>query len=238
MTHSIKRRNFLGLAATGVLAGCGVIGRGDYEPFPTTPSALLPVTAPSTMPLFYGPLPLEQFPVPAVPQNVVPPQYWRKQVLNPYPNYASGSLVVDPQNFYLYLVQPNGTAMRYGIGVGKQGFAWSGNAVVQFKREWPRWKAPASMIARRPDLEPYSVENGGMDPGLKNPLGARALYLFENGKDTLYRIHGTPEAGSIGRAVSSGCIRMLNHDVIDIYNRVPNGAPVIVLRATIPPILS
>ena len=91
------------------------------------------------------------------------------------------------------------------------------------------------MIARRPELEKYSVENGGMDPGLNNPLGARALYLFENGVDTLYRIHGTPEAGSIGKAVSSGCIRMLNQDVIHLYERVPNGSSVIVLNASLPP---
>lgn len=128
--------------------------------------------------------------------------------------------------------------MRYGIGVGRQGFAWSGDATIALKRQWPRWKAPTSMIARRPDLEPYSVANGGMAPGLNNPLGARALYLFKNGVDTLYRIHGTPEARSIGQAVSSGCIRMLNHDVIDLYGRVPIGAKVVVRQAKLPPHLA
>ncbi|MEO0543349.1 MAG: L,D-transpeptidase [Pseudomonadota bacterium] len=219
------------MTLTSAPTACSTGSRREYEPFSTAPTPLVATAAPSIMPLYYGPLPLEQFPVPAVPAGVVPERYWRKRVITPFSRYAPGTLVVDPYNFYLYHLQPGGTAMRYGIGVGKQGFAWSGNAVVQFKREWPRWKAPASMIARRPELEPYSVENGGMDPGLENPSGARALYLYENGVDTLFRIHGTPEANSIGQAVSSGCIRMLNQDVIDLYNRVANGSAVVVLSS-------
>lgn len=114
--------------------------------------------------------------------------------------------------------------MRYGIGVGREGFAWAGQAIMAYKGEWPRWTPPDSMVTRQPELEPYSIANGGMPPGLKNPLGARALYIHENGKDTLYRIHGTPEAFSIGKAVSSGCIRLINQDVIHLHDEVRDAA--------------
>ncbi len=102
-----------------------------------------------------------------------------------------------------------------------------------------RWKPPDEMVARQPELEPYSIANGGMDPGLTNPLGARALYIFQNGKDTLYRIHGSPEWWTIGKSVSSGCVRMFNQDVINLYERVPNGTPILVtsLSPTTPDLL-
>ncbi|MEN0001181.1 MAG: L,D-transpeptidase [Pseudomonadota bacterium] len=229
----INRRNILCAASLMPLAGCVSLPRQDYQPL-----RLFAESPDGPMPLHYGPLPLEQFPVPAVPPGVVEKKYWRRRTISPFTQFAPGTIIVDPQSYYLYLIEPGETAMRYGIGVGRQGFAWSGNATIALKRQWPRWKAPASMIARRPDLEPYSVANGGMAPGLNNPLGARALYLFHNGVDTLYRIHGTPEARSIGRAVSSGCIRMLNHDVIDLYGRVPIGASVIVRQAQLPPQLA
>lgn len=115
--------------------------------------------------------------------------------------------------------------MRYGIGVGREGFQWSGTARVAMKREWPMWTPPAPMIRRQPELAKW---RGGMPPGLSNPLGARALYLFRNGRDTQYRLHGTPEWWSIGKEVSSGCIRLLNQDIIDLYNRTQVGAKVIV----------
>ncbi len=140
-----------------------------------------------------------------------------------------GTLVVDTPAKYLYLTGADGSAVRYGIGVGREGFAWSGRAIVQYKRKWPRWTPPDEMVARQPELEKYSIANGGMDPGLQNPLGARALYIFQNGRDTLYRLHGTAEQSSIGRSVSSGCIRLLNQDVIDLYERVPDGTPIKVI---------
>ena len=174
------------------------------------------------------------YPIPAVANGIVPARYWRQRVTNPFPNETPGTLIVDPGTFYLHLVESGGTAMRYGIGVGRQGFSWSGNAVVQYTRKWPRWKAPDDMVARNPKLAPYSVANGGMDPGPLNPLGARALYLFQNGEDTLYRIHGNPEANSIGKAVSSGCIRLLNQDIIDLHGRVKSGAKVVVIQAGMP----
>lgn len=135
---------------------------------------------------------------------------------------APGTVVVDTKNKFLYLVQPGGKAIRYGVAVGDEAYGWTGTATVQRKAEWPDWTPPAEMVKRWPHVH---FTKGGPD----NPLGARALYLYQNGHDTLYRIHGTNEPETIGRAVSSGCIRMRNVDVIDLYNRVPTGAKVIVM---------
>lgn len=176
----------------------------------------------------YGALTDEPFPVAAVPASQLKPQYMRQLVDDPT-GERPGTVVVDPKNRYLYLVQAGGKALRYGVGVGREGMAWSGTARVAFKRPWPRWTPTSDMIARQPGK--YRKWANGMDGGDRNPLGARALYLFEGGQDTLYRIHGTTEPWSIGKAMSSGCIRMLNQDVIDLYNRVPTGAKVVVLPA-------
>lgn len=165
--------------------------------------------------------------IPAVPFRKIDPRYYRQLVDDPTGEPA-GTIVVDTAERFLYHVREGGEAVRYGIGIGRAGFAWSGRAVVQWKQEWPRWTPPADMIARQPELAKYSAENGGMEPGLDNPLGARALYLFQNGVDTLYRIHGSPEWWSIGKAVSSGCVRLINQDIIDLYGRVPKGTPVLV----------
>jgi lipoprotein-anchoring transpeptidase ErfK/SrfK len=165
--------------------------------------------------------------IPAVPFRKIDPRYYRQLVDDPTGEPA-GTIVVDTADRFLYHVREGGEAVRYGIGIGRAGFAWSGRAVVQWKQEWPRWVPPADMIARQPELAKYSAKNGGMEPGLDNPLGARALYLFQNGVDTLYRIHGSPEWWSIGKAVSSGCVRLLNQDIIDLYGRVPKGTPVLV----------
>jgi lipoprotein-anchoring transpeptidase ErfK/SrfK len=135
----------------------------------------------------------------------------------------AGTIVIDTSSRHLYLVQPGGGAIQYGIGVGRQGFTWKGVARVGRKTEWPRWIPPKEMLQRRPDLPEE------MDGGLDNPLGARALYLFQGNKDTLFRIHGTNEPDSIGKAVSSGCIRMMNADAIDLYERVKVGTRVVVL---------
>ena len=136
-----------------------------------------------------------------------------------YPtNYAPGTIVVNTAERRLYLIQPDGTAIRYGIGVGRDGFRWSGVHHVSAKKEWPGWTPPSQMRRRRPDLP------GHMAGGIENPLGARALYLGS----TLYRIHGSNEPETIGQAVSSGCFRMTNEDVVDLYNRVPVGTTVVV----------
>jgi len=174
----------------------------------------------------YGVISNEPFPVPAVTMEDLKPRYMRKFVDNPT-GQPPGTIVVDPKNHFLYLVQENGKALRYGVGVGSEGMAWSGTAQVQIKREWPSWTPTKNMIAREP--KKYAKWASGMEGGAQNPLGARALYLFKNGKDTLYRIHGTNEPWSIGESMSSGCIRMMNQDVIDLYRRIPSGTKVVVL---------
>lgn len=137
-----------------------------------------------------------------------------------------GTVYVDTKEKFLYLVLPNKRAIRYGVATGDEAFGWTGEATVQRKAEWPRWTPPAEMIKRWPHLKPVA---GGLTGGPDNPLGARALYLYQNGHDTLYRIHGTNEPETIGRSASSGCIRMRNIDVIDLFNRVPVGAKVVVV---------
>jgi lipoprotein-anchoring transpeptidase ErfK/SrfK len=134
--------------------------------------------------------------------------------------YAPGTIVISTNERRLYLVLGNGQAMQYGVGVGRPGFEWGGTKTITMKREWPDWRPPADMLRRRPDLPRYM--SGGPD----NPLGARAMYLG----GSLYRIHGSNEPETIGQAVSSGCIRMTNEDVIDLYSRVKVGARVVVLR--------
>lgn len=168
------------------------------------------------------------FLVPAVPYRQIDPRFYRQEVSDPF-GEAPGTIVVDTADRYLYHIQPGGRATRYGVGLGREGFAWSGRGVIQWKQKWPKWTPPETMIARQPVLAKYSANNGGMPGGLSNPLGSRALYIFQNGQDTLYRVHGTPEWQSIGKAVSSGCVRMLNQDVIDLYDRVRGKAPILVV---------
>lgn len=141
-----------------------------------------------------------------------------------YPtSQAPGTIVIDTTRRRLFVVERGGQAISYGIGVGREGFAWKGLARVGRKAEWPAWIPPADMLRRRPELPER------MEGGIENPLGARALYLFQGSTDTLFRIHGTNEPDSIGKAVSSGCIRMLNNDVIDLYRRIPVGTRVVVI---------
>ena len=146
------------------------------------------------------------------------PQFERQEV-DYTGREAPGTIVVDTPSRFLFLIEPGGRALRYGIGVGRPGFEWSGVKRISRKSEWPDWTPPPQMLLRRPDLPRHMA--GGPD----NPLGARALYLGSS----LYRIHGTNEPSTIGHNVSSGCIRMMNEDVIDLYNRVPVGAKVIIL---------
>jgi lipoprotein-anchoring transpeptidase ErfK/SrfK len=183
----------------------------------------------------YAPVETEPFRIPAVAVRKIDSRYYRQPVATP-PNItaAPGTIVVDPSNRFLYLVQADGMSMRYGIGVGRQGFSWTGEAVIKDKQHWPKWFPPPEMVERDPRARPYAK---GMEGGLDNPLGARALYLYQGEKDTLFRLHGTYESASIGRAVSSGCIRLLNQDIIDLYERVPLGTKVVVLGGpeTLPP---
>ena len=155
-----------------------------------------------------------------VPDAEFDPQFARYQVSDPT-HAPPGTIVVETKERQLYLVLPDGKAIRYGVSVGDEAFGWTGTASIDRKAEWPAWNPPAEMIKRWPHVH-------AMEGGPANPLGARALYLSDKGKDTLYRIHGTNEPEKIGRAVSSGCIRMRNIDVVDLFNRVPVGATVIV----------
>jgi lipoprotein-anchoring transpeptidase ErfK/SrfK len=150
-----------------------------------------------------------------------------RQVVVAPRGYAAGTIVVDTTNRALFLVGDDGVAMRYAIGVARAGFEWGGEMTVGRKAEWPSWTPPAEMLKRRPDLPRFMA--GGED----NPLGARAMYLYTSaGRDSIFRIHGTNEEATIGEAVSSGCIRMMNADVVDLYSRVKVGTRVVVLRDT------
>ena len=146
-----------------------------------------------------------------------------REIVQDPTNERPGTITVDTNNRYLYLSLPNGQAVRYGVGVGRQGFTWKGRTHIGRKEAWPDWTPPAAMLKRRPDLPRHMV--GGED----NPLGARAMYLFAGNRDTMFRIHGSNEPWTIGQAVSSGCIRMLNNDVTDLFSRVKVGATVVVL---------
>jgi len=159
------------------------------------------------------------------------PKKFRRRKVSVSLDYPPGTIVIDTASKYLYLVLEGGRAVRYGIGVGRQGFAWAGTAVIRRKAKWPTWTPPAAMVARDEFAAKWA---GGMPGGPTNPLGARALYLYKGNRDTLYRIHGTTVPSSIGRAVSSGCIRMLNADVADLYERVPVGTEVVVLQGSTP----
>lgn len=153
----------------------------------------------------------------------VDPSVSTKNVVDDPTGQPAGTITIDTKARKLYLSLGRGEAYEYGVGVGRQGFAWKGSAQVGRKAYWPGWTPPKEMLLRRPDLPDH------MEGGIENPLGARALYLFKGSKDTLFRIHGTNEPETIGKAVSSGCIRMLNADVIDLYGRVSKGARVVVL---------
>lgn len=225
MTNKLlSRRHFVSgaVSLTGLAAaGCAPTANGP------TAKQLIPKKQESFA-LAYGARPNEQFPLKALSPDILEPRFRRRRV-----KYKTkerpGTLVVDTKNFYLYHVEEGGTAMRYGVGLGRAGFEWSGRARVAWKRPWPTWTPPAEMIEREPELEKWSHANGGMPPGLKNPLGARALYIFEGNVDTLYRLHGTIFPKSIGKAVSSGCVRLVNQDIIHLYDRVAKNSPIVVI---------
>ena len=221
--RDVNRRNFLaGVSLAGVglgLAGCSrTTSTASNGPSPA------PITSPvySYTPANYGAT-SDRFPVPAVDTSKINPMFLRQEVAY-VTKEPPGTIVIDPQGKFLYYVQPGGRAIRYGVGVGKQGFSWKGIASVGRKGVWPNWSPTKTMVGIKPDLPRY------MEAGLDNPLGARALYLYQNGQDILFRIHGTNEPWSIGEQVSSGCVRMLNEDVADLYERVPVGTTVYVKR--------
>ncbi|WP_342636727.1 L,D-transpeptidase [Ancylobacter aquaticus] len=177
----------------------------------------------------YAPVDTEPFPIPAIEPDQVAPEFLRREVSYPT-REQPGTIVVDPAARYAYLVLEGGRALRYGIGVGKEeGFNFRGEAIIARKAEWPGWRPTPDMIRREP--ERYGPLREGLPGGSGNPLGPRALYLYRDGRDTYYRLHGTVEPWTIGTMVSSGCVRLLNQDIIDLYRRVPVGTRVVVLPA-------
>jgi lipoprotein-anchoring transpeptidase ErfK/SrfK len=167
--------------------------------------------------------------IPALPVEKIPETH-RRQVVAYETDQPAGTIIINPKTKLLYYVIGKNKAIRYGIAVGKAGFEWSGEAIVSDKKPWPTWIPPKEMIARKPELAKF--DEVGQPGGPTNPLGARAIYLTSGGRDYGYRIHGTPEWQSIGRNASSGCIRMINQDVLDLYSRVKGGEKVIVLTAS------
>ncbi|MCK1492164.1 L,D-transpeptidase [Bradyrhizobium sp. 180] len=222
LANRIGRRAVLGLGAI-TLSGC-VTERSSMAPLIQSSD----MDSEPASPAMYRGLSDGGFQIPEVDLDQLDARFWRRDV-----DYKSdekiGTLIVDTPAKYLYHVISPNRATRYGIGVGREGFEWSGRAKVAYSRRWPRWVPPDSMIARQPELGKYSAAAGGMAPGLANPLGARALYIFENGRDTLYRLHGTNEPDSIGKAVSSGCIRLLNQDIIHLFDHAKPGSQIVVI---------
>lgn len=181
----------------------------------------------------YAPMRGERFPIPEVDLTEIGAEFLRTAVAYPT-REPPGTIVIDPADHFLYFVQGGGRAIRYGIGVGRQGFGWAGVATVHSKQEWPDWYPPKEMVQRQPEIRRQlsALPSGlGMRGGPGNPLGARAMYLWQGNRDTLYRIHGTVEPWTIGTNVSSGCIRMINQDAVDLYARTAVGARVVVLGA-------
>jgi len=227
MTHPSRRLLLLALPAT--LAGCvSTTPRVAFKASATSDQAPLKIAdAPvitQSAEEHYALIKDDQFTIPAAPLNRIDAQFYR-QVVDFDGAEPVGSVVVDPDQRFLYVVYEGRKALRYGVGVGRAGFGWVGDAVIKSKQKWPKWFPPAEMRARQPELEKFA---NGMDGGLSNPLGARAHYLWKNNKDTYYRIHGTSEPWTIGKNVSSGCIRMINQDVINLYSRIPEGTKVFV----------
>lgn len=217
----IDRRMFMTAAGSLLLGACTATGR-----------APAPAPAPAVQPLMLLPKTQEPFPIAAVDLSKIDPIYHRQIVDDPTGEPA-GTIVVDIDNRFLHLVLEGGKSLRYGVGIGREGFAWNGRATIERKAKWPRWVPTPYMIRTDPAAAKVA---GGVPGGIDNPLGARALYLYQDGRDTLYRLHGTSEPSSIGRAVSSGCVRLLNADVIDLYDRVPLGTPVLVLTPASGPV--
>lgn len=211
----MDRRSFL----RGSAAGLGALGLGGC-----VANDHMSLTEARAL---YGPVADKKFSIPQVDVAKVNPKYFRKTV-----RYETkeepGTIIVDPSNFYVYRIEGDGDATRYGANVGREGFLWHGEAYVGRKAEWPVWTPPKEMIKRQPEAAKYA---GGMPGGLENPLGARTLYLYQNGKYTLYTIYSTIDPETIGSGITSGCTGLLTQDMMDLYDRTPVKTKVIVLPA-------
>ncbi|TPM01442.1 L,D-transpeptidase [Mesorhizobium sp. B2-3-11] len=228
VAERLSRRAFVGASALGcasvVLSACTTTDVAPPAVAPVPPSAAPSEPAVGDTATMYAARTDEGYQLPAIPVAKLDPKFVRQIVADPT-GEKPGTIVVDVSEHFLYLVRDGGKAIRYGVSLGKAGFGWTGSAVVQAHKKWPVWTPPPEMIQRRPELAKYK---NGMPPGPQSPLGARALYLFRDGKDTMYRLHGTPEWDSIGKNASSGCVRFMNQDIIDLYSRVNGPAQVFV----------
>jgi lipoprotein-anchoring transpeptidase ErfK/SrfK len=229
---SFSRRTLLTGIGAAALSGCSptlempTLGLDDMTTgsIPTRPSIGIDsgVTSPDLM---YASFADEGFVLPEIPYDKLPREHRRQIVVDPT-GEQPGTIVVVLSEHHLYYVLPGQEAIRYGVGIGRDGFRWQGRANIQYGKKWPVWTPPAEMIARKPELEKW---RNGQPGGLDNPLGARALYIYQNDADTGYRVHGSPEWWTIGQAMSSGCVRMINQDVIDLYARVHGKTPIVVV---------
>jgi len=215
---AMTRRFFLAAAPFG-LAGCAQTGKA---PSAATPSLTARLAGP------YGEFEDNGITVPEIDLEDVDPKFLRQSV-EYTGKQAPGTIIVDTPNRHVYFIRPDQKATRYGCGVGRAGYEFKGGGFIGRTAIWPRWAPTSNMIAAMP--ERYRPLAGGMQGGIENPLGARALYIWRDGAETNYRIHGTAEPETIGTAVSSGCIRMFNHDVIDLHRRVQAGAKVVVIQS-------
>ncbi|HEY8579668.1 MAG TPA: L,D-transpeptidase [Beijerinckiaceae bacterium] len=213
--HRLDRRSFL----VGAAASAGALGLAGCA----TTDGMSRMEAQA----LYGPVPDKKFPIAAVDIDRVDPKYYRRRVRYETKE-APGTIVVDPRNYYVYRVEGDGEATRYGANVGRQGFLWSGDAYVGRKAEWPTWTPPREMIKRQPEAAKWAR---GMPGGPENPLGARTLYLYQNGAYTLYTIYASSAPETIGTNLTSGCTGLLTQDMIDLYDRTPVKTKVIVLPA-------
>jgi lipoprotein-anchoring transpeptidase ErfK/SrfK len=209
----LSRRSFL----FGSAAGLGALGLAGCA----TSDDMIRAEAAK----WYALKPNEKFPIPAVDVSKIDPKYFR-QIVRYESKEAPGTILIDPRNRFVYRIEGDGTATRYGANVGRDGFLWSGEAYVGRKAEWPTWTPPKEMIARQPEAAKYA---SGMPGGLENPLGARVLYLYKNGVYTVFTIYSTSDPETLGTAVTSGCTGLLSQDMIDLYSRTPIKTKVVML---------
>lgn len=220
--------------APAILAGCAVdsppVSTAAAPPAAPEPVIALPVAPPPTDREYrqiYGAVSTGRFGIPAVNLQRINPQFLRREVEYTRDDQP-GTIVVDTGARYAYLVLEGRRAMRYGVGVGReQAFNLTGEAFVERKAEWPNWRPTPDMVRRDPAR--YGALRDGIPGGPRNPLGPRALYLYQDGYDTYYRLHGTVEPWTIGTMASAGCVRLINQDIIDLYRRVPVGTRVVIL---------
>jgi len=213
----LDRRSFL-IGSAGLGAGFGALGLAGCM---STDGMLADAAK------LYGPLPGEKHPIPAVDVSKLDPKYFRQRVRYDT-KQAPGTIIVDPGNYYVYRIEGDGYATRYGANVSRPGFLWSGEVYVGRKAEWPVWTPPKEMMARQPEARKYA---NGMPGGLDNPLGARVLYLYKNGVYTVFTIYSTSDPETIGKGITSGCSGLLSQDMIDLYSRTPVKTKVFMLPA-------